>query len=147
ARLQGALIADRDFRVFISCKTHAATDVLLANVLGARQRLAELREQRPELWDTYFDPRLLELPLFRIDPRESVPEGVAALAADGSGGGGKAADAVQKVRWCVVASTPGGIYKAINKKWGTDLFGHFFCDCLVLDEASQMNLPEALMAA
>ena len=27
------------------------------------------------------------------------------------------------------------------------LFGHYFCDLLVLDEASQMNIPEAAMAA
>lgn len=28
-----------------------------------------------------------------------------------------------------------------------DLYGHYLCDCLVLDEASQMNLPEAIMAS
>lgn len=29
---------------------------------------------------------------------------------------------------------------------GGDLWGFDFCDCLILDEASQMNLPEAMMA-
>jgi superfamily I DNA and/or RNA helicase len=32
-------------------------------------------------------------------------------------------------------------------KWNKDLFDHGICDCLVLDEASQMNLPEAAMAS
>ena len=35
----------------------------------------------------------------------------------------------------------------IKDRWAKALFGHELCDCLVLDEASQMNLPEALMAA
>lgn len=147
ARLQGALAADRDYRVFIGCKTHSATDVLLAKVRDVHDDLRALRQRFPEIWAEYFDPRLLEVPLFRIDPRETPPDGVTALAADGSGGGGKAADAIQKPRWCVAATTPASVYKAVNKKWGKDLFGHFFCDCLILDEASQMNLPEAIMAA
>ncbi|MGN6673497.1 MAG: DEAD/DEAH box helicase, partial [Thermomicrobiales bacterium] len=49
---------------------------------------------------------------------------------------------------CVAGATPGGVYSAISERWGTtSRFGHLFCDCLVLDEASQLNLPEALMAA
>jgi superfamily I DNA and/or RNA helicase len=35
----------------------------------------------------------------------------------------------------------------VKDAWGKELFGHHFIDCLVLDEASQMNLPEAIMAA
>ncbi len=35
----------------------------------------------------------------------------------------------------------------LKQKWPKQLFGHELCDLLVLDEASQMNLPEALMAA
>ena len=33
---------------FLSCKTHAATDVLLKNVLEVREKLRELRKRRPE---------------------------------------------------------------------------------------------------
>jgi superfamily I DNA and/or RNA helicase len=47
----------------------------------------------------------------------------------------------------VAAATPGGIYRMLKDRWKTDLFGHYLCQCLVLDEASQMNLPEAVMAA
>ena len=36
ARLQAAMRDKREFRVFLSCKTHAATDVLLQNVLDVR---------------------------------------------------------------------------------------------------------------
>jgi superfamily I DNA and/or RNA helicase len=35
----------------------------------------------------------------------------------------------------------------ITERWKDKLFGHEVFDCLVLDEASQMNLPEAIMAA
>jgi len=37
----------------------------------------------------------------------------------------------------------------ITKKWTGkgSLLGHHFCDLLILDEASQMNLPEAMLAA
>ena len=59
----------------------------------------------------------------------------------------KNADVVQQSRWCVVAVTPGGIYGLMRGRWGKDIFDHGLCDCLVLDEASQMNLPEAAMAA
>src|SRR5262249_3138352 len=34
-----------------------------------------------------------------------------------------------------------------KQKWSKCVFGHELCDLLVLDEASQMNLPEAIMAA
>ena len=35
----------------------------------------------------------------------------------------------------------------LKQKWPKCVFGHELCDLLVLDEASQMNLPEAVMAA
>jgi hypothetical protein len=39
--------AKRDLGTFVSCKTHAATDVLMRNVLEVRRRLWELREADP----------------------------------------------------------------------------------------------------
>ena len=33
ARMQGAMAAGREFRALLSCKTHAATDVLLGKLL------------------------------------------------------------------------------------------------------------------
>ena len=48
ARLQGAMQEERPYRVFLSCKTHAATDVLLKNVLEVQEKLRELRDGQPE---------------------------------------------------------------------------------------------------
>jgi predicted transcriptional regulator len=49
--------------------------------------------------------------------------------------------------WAIVGVTPGGTYGMLKRKWSKCVFGHELCDLLVLDEASQMNLPEAVMAA
>ncbi|MDP9363273.1 MAG: AAA domain-containing protein [Chloroflexota bacterium] len=149
ARLQGAMAAGLDHRAVLSCKTHAATDVLLDNVLDVRAKLAALRASQPTIWSEFFDDRLLDVPLFRVKPRGDVPEGVVALPErkDGPPGAPKIADALAAERWCVAAATPGGVYKAVKERWPKALFGHDLVDCLVLDEASQMNLPEAAMAA
>jgi superfamily I DNA and/or RNA helicase len=50
-------------------------------------------------------------------------------------------------RWCVIGATPGGVYNLIRDRWPKKLFGQHIIDALVLDEASQMNLPEAMMAS
>jgi hypothetical protein len=147
ARLQGALAAGRDFRALVSCKTHAATDVLLENLHRVQELLRELWAQHPELCGRYLDPRLLDVPLFRLQPRGAVPEGVTPLRPEAGSGAPKVVDELMRHRWCIAASAPGGIYRSIKEKWDRNLFGHHFCDCLVLDEASQMNLPEAIMAA
>ena len=47
----------------------------------------------------------------------------------------------------MTGAPPGGIYSLVSDRWGTKIFGHHLIDALVLDEASQMNLPEAMMAA
>jgi len=148
ARLQGAMQADRPFRAFVSCKTHAATDVLLRNVLEVRQKLRELRATDSTRFDQFFDTRLLDVPIYRVAPHDLPPDGVIHLAKDAEKEKGESrnADAIQQSRWCVVAVTPGGVYGMMKGKYGKDLFDHGLCDCLVLDEASQMNLPEAAMA-
>ncbi|HEU5327935.1 MAG TPA: AAA domain-containing protein [Thermomicrobiales bacterium] len=151
ARLQGALAADRVYRVVVSCKTHAATDVLLANVAAVQARLRAFHAEQPALWARYFDDRLLDVPLFRLRPRQELTGVMPLYKRDDrhkTPGQPLMADALLAARWCVAGATPGGVYSAISERWGTkSLFGHLFCDCLVLDEASQLNLPEALMAA
>ncbi len=148
ARLQGAMQAGRDFRAFVTCKTHAATDVLLRNVLDVRQKLRELRDADPARFAQFFDARLLDVPVYRVAPHEP-PDGAVHLEKDAQKEKGEAknADLIMQPRWCVVAVTPGGTYGMMKGKWGKDIFDHGLCDCLVLDEASQMNLPEAAMAA
>ena len=148
ARVQGALAAGIDRRVFLSCKTHAATDVLLNKIVELQQQLRQWRSLQPTIFDHFIDSRLLDLPLFRVAPREGVPSGVVPLRrkSDRQVGDTKALQAVLAERWCIVAATPGGTYGML-KDANEELTGHTFCQCLVLDEASQMNLPEALLAA
>ncbi len=149
ARIQGALAAGLPFRVFISCRTHAAVDVLLENIRRTRARLLDWSQHHPELFDRYFDRRLLSIPLFRLKPPDQVADGVIALnGSNKETGEHRMYDYIEEEDYCLVAGTPGRIYGAITEKWNTKrLFGHEFCDLLVLDEASQMNLPEAIMAA
>jgi hypothetical protein len=149
ARLQGAMAAGREFRAFLSCKTHAATDVLLTNVLDVQKMLHRWSIAQPEIFREYFDARLLDVPLFRNRPRGDVPDGILPIPRDQdrSPGQPKATEAIEASAWAVLAGTPGSIYGLIKDRWPKALFGHHLADCLVLDEASQMNLPEAIMAA
>jgi hypothetical protein len=149
ARVQGAMRDGRPCRAFLSCKTHAATDVLLKNVLEVREKLRELRAADPKLFDTHFDSRLLDVPLYRVAPNDPPPDGVVALTKDAEKESDEEynADLIQERDWAVVAVTPGGTYGMLKQKWPKGVFGHGLCDLLVLDEASQMNLPEAVMAA
>jgi hypothetical protein len=149
ARLQGAMRGKRPCRAFLSCKTHAATDVLLKNVLEVREKLRELRAADPKLFAQHFDPRLLDVPLYRVAPHDPPPAGVVHLLKDDEKEDSEDynADVIQESEWAVIGATPGGVYGMLKKKWPKNVFGHELCDLLVLDEASQMSLPEAVMAA
>jgi hypothetical protein len=149
ARLQGAMNENRPYRVFLSCKTHAATDVLLRNVVEVRQKLRELQASHEKLFASHFDARLLDVPLYRVAPNDPPPDGVIALTKDAEKDGDEDfnADLIEEHRWAVVAITPGGTYGMLKQKWPKNVFGQELCDLLVLDEASQMSLPEAIMAA
>lgn len=140
ARLQGALEAGQGFRAILCCKTHAATTVLLEQLVRVRSMLSELARQHPLIAATYFHPGLLDTPLYRARPSDSVPAGVTVLPR-----GPAEVATVQAAPQCFVGATPGAIYGML--KDAGSIFGHGFCDCLVLDEASQMSLPEAMMAA
>lgn len=148
ARIQAAMKEDRPCRVFLSCKTHAATDVLLKNVRDVREKLRELRAADKKRFARHFDARLLDVPLYRVAPNDPPPAGVIHLPKDAEKDKDEDynADVVQEQPWAVVAVTPGGTYGMLKQKW-KGVFGHEVCDLLVLDEASQMNLPEAVMAA
>jgi hypothetical protein len=149
ARLQRAIQAGRPFRAFLSCKTHAATDVLLMNVLEVQRKLRELRDADPKLFRKHFDPRLLDIPLYRVAAHDPPPSGVVHLLKDNEKEDDEDynADVILEPNWAVVGITPGGTYGMLKKKWPKAIFGQEVCDFLVLDEASQMNLPEAVMAA
>jgi hypothetical protein len=148
ARLQGALAAGMPCRMVMGAKTHAATDVLMENVLKGRESLAQIRGQAPALFAAFFDERLLAVPIYRVQPRGDVPAGVTPLRtgerrpADQQ----KVMDLLAGLTTAIVAATPGGVYSAARDGPG-DLFAHQLVELLVLDEASQLSLPESIMAA
>lgn len=150
SRLNGALESGQPLRVYLSCKTHAATDVLLNKVADVQERLAQVRDRHPDLFACYFHPRLPDVPLARIAPKQGPPVGIMSLGkADNKRRRGHVSnwDYLQSQAQVVVAGTPGGIYGMVKGRWQADIFAHKQCDLLVLDEASQMSLPEAMLAA
>lgn len=151
ARIQGAMAAGMDCRVFLVANSHSATDVLAAKVAGALAELRQVREADPALFARFFDARLLDdVPLFRAAPRRPVPEGAIALPKGhntGTRGRASNADRIRKHCWCVVAATPGGVYGLYEDRWTRKTFAaKEHCHLLVLDEASRMSLPEAMLA-
>jgi len=119
------------------------------NVLEVQEKLRALRNADPKLFRKHFDARLLDVPLFRVAPHDPPPAGVVHLLKDDEKGDDEDynADVILEPAWAVVGVTPGGVYGMLKKKWPRAIFGREVCDLLVLDEASQMNLPEALTAA
>src|SRR5262245_3463664 len=138
----------RPFRVAIATKTHAAVSIVLHSVV---RRLQELLAR---------DSQAMELDLFRHvriakvcnDMDEAVPAGVEVLLADGNDeqSAGDQWQALLAEPLLIVGGTPGGLYRLIKQgaargrqlNWSEE---HF--DLVVVDEASQMSLAEALTAA
>jgi hypothetical protein len=138
----------RPFRVAVAAKTHAATSIALASIASrARQLLKTAKD----------DPRLAPLERLRVakianDAGEELAEGVCALFADGGD------EVSASEQWAMLLSepllavggTPGGIYNLVKKgaskgkaiDWSQELF-----DLVIVDEASQMGIAEALTAA
>jgi hypothetical protein len=147
SRMQGALAAGLPLRVSLTCKTHAATDVLLRNVADVQDDLRRFRSRKPELFHRFFDERILDVPCYRFEGKESPPSGVRSIWRKGHAGmeGRKAADALMEQSHLVVAATPGGIWTLVSERW-SNFWAKRFLNLTVLDEASQMSLPEAIMA-
>jgi superfamily I DNA and/or RNA helicase len=89
------------------------------------------------------------VPLYRVAPKDPPPAGVVPLGKDAEKEKGDEdnADVILGEQWALVAITPGGTYGMLKAKWPKQMFGHQLCDLLELDEASQMSLPEAIVAA
>lgn len=141
ARIQGAMAVNEPCRILLSCKTHAATDVLLHNVLNVQRKLAELCRAHPGLTSTWFDARLFDVPLIRFGTDEDQIDGIDLL--DKTNDNKKIRTTITATQWNISAATPGQIFKFKTKD---DMYADRFIDLVVLDEASQMNIPEALMA-
>ncbi|MBA3413649.1 MAG: ATP-binding protein, partial [Chloroflexia bacterium] len=142
ARMQGAMEAGIPFRVGVCANTHAATDVLLEKLGEVRSALRGWRAAAVDLFSEFFDARLLDVALFRFGPKGHLPEGVEALLPEAPKGQ-KPLDRVNAGEWGVVAATPSGL-KNLCK--GRKAAPGGTLDALVLDEASRMKVPEALLA-
>ncbi|MFZ9857697.1 MAG: AAA domain-containing protein [Roseiflexaceae bacterium] len=129
ARVYAAMMANRPLRIAVSCQTHAAVYAVMSNLAKVKQDL--LARAHP------FAEQLRNLRLYRYKRTDEVyPAGMVsaytnkqALLTD-----------VHSNRWCVVGATPTSMESLGSA-------GDTWCDLLILDEASQMSLPQAVIAA
>jgi hypothetical protein len=138
----------RPFRVAVATKTHAAAMIALESIA---RRAKELRGRNPA--DARFD-LLDRLKIVKIcnAPDEAVPDGVQAITVQGSPGLSSARQwgALLSEPFVVIGGTPGGLYQMVKQgasrgkaiDWTKDYF-----DLVIVDEASQMGITEALTAA
>lgn len=149
ARIQGAMEAGIPYRVSVSCHTHAAIDVLLSKLVDVQQQLDQLIAGHPAIASQYFHPDIARIPIFRVLPRDVPEEPIIPLQRTPSGSfsstnWGK----VERERHCVVGGTPLSIRQLVTTKFtARNLLGNELFQCLIIDEASQMNLPLALIAS
>ncbi|MDT7604058.1 MAG: hypothetical protein QOF61_2055 [Acidobacteriota bacterium] len=148
ARALALATTARPFRVAVCAKTHAATQIALASIA---RRARELKEGAPE------DARLAPLDALKVvkvctDPGEQVPTGVDRIFADGGDelSAAEQWDMLLGEPLLVVGGTPGGLYKLLKagaaRGRALDWAEKFF-DLVIVDEASQMGIAEALTAA
>jgi len=145
----------RPFRVAVLAKTHAAVSVALESVTKRAAQLLGLRSE-PVPTAPGYD---LLAPLARLkvvkvcnDAGDPVPAGCERLLPEG----GEELSASEQWEMLlsepllVVGGTPGGLYRLVkqgaSKGRAVDWSGEHF-DLVVVDEASQMGLAEALAAA
>jgi predicted RecB family nuclease len=143
ARIQGALASGREYRIGVSCHTHAATNVLVGAILKAQSRLTEIASQNPDFFEEYFDHRLLEVPVFRFEPNdpEEVPHGTTRFERKTTSA---KLNEIRGYRQAIVGATTLGLGKLCRQASGG---GVADWDLLVLDEASQMSVPAFLVAS
>ena len=149
ARMQGALAADIDYRVMISCKTHAAIDVVIEQLRSVREMLETYHTRHPDIFGQYFDERVLTIPICRIGARGETPAGITSLQGRNKATGeDHVYNEIERRTRCIAAGTPNAIYTTITHRFDSKrLFGHELIDCLIIDEASQIGLPESIMSA
>ncbi|HEU0113725.1 MAG TPA: ATP-binding protein, partial [Thermomicrobiales bacterium] len=149
AHLQASLAADMPCRVVVSANTHAAVDVVLAKLLEAQAELCAWRIRHPDLFADWFDPRLLDVPMYRFDPKATTPAGALPLyKKEGRPNGIVPLDLLRDARYGVIAAVTNGVYSIAKERVRQgSFFSHACVDCLVLDEASRMSLPDGIMAA
>jgi hypothetical protein len=143
----------RPFRIAVCAKTHAATQIALASIARRARELRDSATKQDAISDTLLAP-LVTLKIAKVcaDAGEQVTEGVEKIFADGGEESSAAAqwDALLSEPLLVVGGTPGGLYKLIKqgaaRGRAVDWSEKFF-DLVIVDEASQMGIAEALTAA
>lgn len=138
----------RPFRIAVTAKTHAAVSIVLHSVV---QRLQELLARYAQ--EARFD-LLKQVRIRKIcnDRDEALPAGVEALLADGNDdqSAGEQWQELLAEPLLIIGGTPGGLYRLLKQgaARGRQLdWSEAYFDLVVVDEASQMNLVEALTAA
>ncbi|HZB45256.1 MAG TPA: AAA domain-containing protein, partial [Pyrinomonadaceae bacterium] len=171
ARMLAQATPARPFRVAVLAKTHAAVSVALESVAKRRNQLLGLVSEpgavatgslqhegastrHPDPVATAPGSDLARLKLVKVcnDAGDNVPEGCGRVLPDG----GEELSALEQWEMLltepllVVGGTPGGLYRLVkqgaSKGRAVDWSGEHF-DLVVVDEASQMGLAEALTAA
>lgn len=138
ARAAALATPARPFRVAVCARTHAATLVALTSI-AKRVRIHKDEQDRQ---DSICVAKLAS------DVGEVLPEGVERVLLDESVG--EAWRRLTRAEVLVVGGTPGGLYNLVKRAasrageidWNEKLF-----DLVVVDEASQMGIAEALCAA
>jgi len=148
ARAWALTSAARPFRVAVAAKTHAAVSIVLDSVARRLQELLVMAGQDAQL-DLFQHVRIAKV---CNDLDEAVPAGVEVLLADGNDEQ-SASEQWQELLTesvLIVGGTPGGLYRLLKQgaARGKQLnWADAYFDLVVVDEASQMNLAEAVTAA
>jgi hypothetical protein len=148
ARAWALTSAARPFRVVVAAKTHAAVTIVLHSVVQRLQALLA-RDSQDTQTDLFKHVRIAKV---CNDIDEAVPAGVEVLLADGNDdqSAGEQWQELLTEPVLIVGGTPGGLYRLLKQgaARGRQLdWSDAYFDLVVVDEASQMNLAEALTAA
>ena len=152
ARIQGAMAAQMPWRGLIAAHTHSAVNVALKDIHQAQEKLRAARIAQPQLFAKYFDARLLDVPLFRLQGTATdwgeqpylTPLWFEKKEAERYGHEWLAPREALGVSYCIAGAVPMGVRKVWNadKKQVAPYF-----NALIVDEASQMNQPLACLAS
>jgi hypothetical protein len=133
--------ADRPLRVAVSCQTHNAVNIVLQSIAG---KLARLQGTPAWKW-------LENLRLYKIgeESEDNTSAGVERLDP------WEYRSRLSQILYSqliVIGATPGGLHKLMkqqtkNARNSEALWQEKPFDLLILDEASQMNLPQAVLAS
>ncbi len=136
-RMMNAAATGQPFRVAVVCKTHNAVNIVLESIARKYQRLLAYR----------LKGMTTGIALFKLVNNEGddAPAGVLRCVASQRA----AVDKLFDEPWLVAGGTPGGHFTAAKNcsaGGNTVDWEHKRFDLLVIDEASQMSVPEGVLA-